>query len=187
MSLGQVGSDFRVPLRGKILQSGSTLGGTYKYANLFDGSGNLIAPVLGSAANAAIAAPVGFSTIQVGKAIYDFTVDGGAQGLITPVSTCNLPANAIILGGTIDAVVAVTSLGSATVSVGTSAGSSASALLAATAKASLSLAALLNAVPVFATPVKLTAAGNITVTVGAADVTAGKLEIYMYFVVSAQA
>lgn len=132
-------------------------------------------------------APVGTSFLKVAHAIFDFSVDGGVTGLITPVSTAAIPANAILVGGSVNVVAAVTSLGSATLAVGTSAGSSASALLAATAKASLTLAAMLNAVPVFATPVKMSAAGNITVTVGTADLTAGKVEIFIVYYVASNA
>lgn len=119
------------------------------------------------------------------KAIYNFAMDGGVSGLITPKKTATLPKNAVIVGGTVNSTTAVTSAGSATVSVGTDAGSSATSILAATAKASLSANALLNAVPVFATPVKLTAKGNITVTVGTADLTAGVIEVTLFYYVAA--
>jgi hypothetical protein len=122
--------------------------------------------------------------LRVAKAIYSFATDGGAQGLITPKRTASLPKNAVIVGGTINSTGAVTSGGSATLSVGTSAGSSATAILGATAKATLSANALVNAIPVFATPVKLSAAGNITVTVGTADLTAGVVEITLFYFVA---
>ena len=126
------------------------------------------------------------NTLQVAKAIYSFAADGGAQATIQPKRTASLPKNAVIVAGTVNSTGAVTSAGSATLSVGTSAGSSTTAILAATAKASLSANAILNAVPVFATPVKLSAAGNITVTVATADLTAGVVEItLLYFVANA--
>ena len=191
MSLGAVGTDMRVPLRGKLLQSGTTLGGTFKYVNLFDASGNLIAPVLASAATAAVPAPVGFSGIQVAKAIYDFTVDGGshtvASGLITPALTVAIPINAIVIGATINSVVAISTTSSPTVAIGTSAGSSASSILTAAAASTLSVDAVLNGSVTLAAPFKMSAAGNVTVTIATADLTTGKLEIYIYFVVSAQA
>lgn len=123
---------------------------------------------------------------QTAKAIYNFAVDGGAQGTITPKRTASLPKNAVIVGGSINSTTAFTSAGSATLAVGTSAGSSTTSILGATAKASLSANALINAVPVWATPVKLSAAGNITVTIGTADATAGVVEItLLYYVANA--
>jgi hypothetical protein len=176
-----VGSHFRLPW------TGLQLGGTQ--VPLFDAAGLRLTGDAQStiAATAALPAPIGFSGLRVAHAIFSFAVDGGVTGLITPVSTAVIPANAIIIGGTVNVVAAVTSLGSATLSVGTSAGSSASALLAATAKASLTLAAILNAVPTLAVPVKMSAAGSITVTVGSADLTAGKVEIFLFFVVASNA
>lgn len=120
------------------------------------------------------------------KAIYDFAVDGGAATTITPKNNSIIPNNAVIVGGSVNVTTAVLSTGSATVGVGTSAGSSTTAILGATAKASLSIDARLNAVPVFATPVKLTAAGLITVTVGTEVLTAGVMEItLLYYVANA--
>jgi hypothetical protein len=123
--------------------------------------------------------------LRVARAKYSFAVDSGAQGLITPADSDTIPDNAIIVGGTINSTTAVTSDGSATVSIGTSAGSSTTSIKAATAKASYSADAVLNAVPVFATPVKLTAAGTITFTIGTADLTAGVIEVFLFYVVAA--
>jgi len=125
-----------------------------------------------------------YGSLQVAKAIYNFAVDGGAVSTITPKVTASLPANAVIVGGTINSTTALLSAGSATLAVGTSAGSSTTALLGATAKASLSLNALINAVPVFATPVKLSAAGNITVTIATAAATAGVVEVTLFYFVA---
>jgi hypothetical protein len=132
----------------------------------------------------AASSAIGLGVLRVAHAKYSFGVDGGVTGLITPASTAVIPAKAIMIGGTVNVTTAVTSLGSATLSVGTSAGSSASALLAATAKASLGAAAIVNAVPTLAVPVKMSAAGSITVTVGTADLTAGVVEIFIYYVVA---
>lgn len=126
----------------------------------------------------------GHSVLRVARAIYSFAVDGGAISTITPVSTVALPDNSVIVGGTINSTTACTSGGSATVSVGTSAGSSATSLLAATAVASLSADARINAVPTFATPVKLTAAGNVTFTIATATLTAGVIEATLYYYVA---
>lgn len=144
------------------------------------------ADVDGLAENDIISSKVhGLGLLRVARAIYSFAVDGGAVSTITPVKTAALPDNAVIVGGTVNASTAATSGGSATIGVGTSAGSSTTSILAATAVASFSTDALINAVPVFATPVKLTAAGNITLTVAAAALTAGVIEVTVLYYVAA--
>lgn len=127
---------------------------------------------------------VGHTALVAAKAIFNFTIDGGAISTITPNGTVSIPANAIIVAATVNSTTAVTSAGSATVSIGTSAGSSATSILAATAKASLSANAVLNGVPVFATPVKMTAAGSITFTVGTAVLTAGVIEVEVFYFIA---
>jgi len=116
------------------------------------------------------------------RAVYDFAVDGGAVSTITPVINMKIPSKAIILGGIIDIITTLTSGGSATIAVGTSAGSSTTSLKAALAVASWT-AGLLAIVPVFtaATMVKLTAEGQITVTVATAALTAGKFGVQVQY------
>lgn len=123
--------------------------------------------------------------LRVAYAKYDFAVDGGAQGTIAPANSSTIPDNAILVGATLNSTTAVLSGGSATVAVGTSAGSSTTSIKGATGKASWSADAVLNGVPVFATPVKLSAAGTITFTIGTADLTAGVIEAWVYYVVAA--
>lgn len=153
---------------------------------VFTNTGTTALPVWtrGAAANSTAN---GVNTMNVAHAIYNFTTDGGAISTITPALGASLPANAIIVGATINSPTAVTSAGAATVSVGTSAGSSATSILAATSKASFTIDALLNGVPVFATPVKLTAAGNLTFTIATATLTAGVIEAFVYYTVAQNA
>lgn len=141
-----------------------------------------------SITEAKIAASSGFGlgVLRVARAKYSFAVDGGTVSLITPAINAAIPDNAVIVGGTINSTTAATSGGSATISVGTSAGSGAASLLAATAVASFSVDALLNSAATHAAPVKLTAAGSITLTVAVADLTAGIIEVtVLYFVAAA--
>jgi len=119
------------------------------------------------------------------RAIFNFGVDGGAIATIVPKETATLPKGAVIVAGTVNSTTAVLSAGSATVSIGTSAGSSATSILGATAKATLSANALINAVSTFAAPVKLTAQGDITFTVGTAVLTAGVIEVTLFYFVAA--
>lgn len=127
-------------------------------------------------------AAVGLGSLNVAHAIYDFTVDGGAS--CTPVSTVVIPANAILIGATTNSTVAVTAAGSATVAIGTTAGSSGSSILTATGKASFTLDAVVNGTVTLAAPIKMTAAGSINVTIATGPLTAGKIEIFVYYVVA---
>ena len=141
----------------------------------------------GSVSSAEIVAPsdTGLGVLRTARAKYSFAVDGGAVGAIIPASTAVIPDNAIIVAATINSTTAVVGTTS-TLSVGTTAGSSATSILAATAEASLSVDAVLNGVPTFAVPVKMTAAGSINVTVGANVLTAGIVEVTcLYFVAAA--
>lgn len=153
-------------------RSGSILVGTVTAPNFTD-SGQ---------SNSPGTALVAVDGLRVSHARYDFAVDAGAQGLITLASSDVIPAGAIMLGGTINPTTALTSGGSATIAIGTSAGSAANSLKAATAVASYSLDALLNVVPVFATPVKMTADGTITITVATADLLTGIMDIFILYV-----
>ncbi len=128
----------------------------------------------------------GRGILRTARAKYDFAVDGGAISTITPGSVVNatIPDNAVIVAGTINATTACTSGASATISVGTSAGSSTAAMLALTAVASFSADAIINAVPVFATPVKMTAEGRITFSIAVAALTAGVIEATLFYFVA---
>ncbi len=145
-----------------------------------DGSGLTGIPSTAVVGNTAF----GHSLMRVAHMQYSFAVDGGAIGAITPANTALMPANAIIYGAIINPTTAVQSLGSATVAVGTTAGSSATSLLTATAKATLSANALVNGAATFAAAVKLSAAGSLNITVGTAALTAGIIEVYVFYVVS---
>jgi hypothetical protein len=125
----------------------------------------------------------------VAYAAYSFAADGGAISTITPSINSTIPANAIIVGVILNPTTALTSGGSATIAVGTSAGSSTTALKGATAVASYTLDAVMAGVPVFtaASAVKLSAAGSITITVATAALTAGVMEVFVFYVVPTNA
>lgn len=115
---------------------------------------------------------------------YSFATDGGLVSTITPGASFNttIPANAILVGGTVNVTTAVTSGGSATVGVGCAGtGGSTTTLLAATAKASLGTNVVLTTVSTFAAPKKLTGAGGITFTIGTAALTAGVIEVFVTY------
>lgn len=129
----------------------------------------------------------GETGLRLAHAQYNFSLDGGAIGTITPVNNFTLPAKAVITNVSINSTTAVTSLGSATVAIGTTLGSSATSLLAATAKASLSANAFVQGVPVpqtASTFIKMSAAGQLQITVAVAALTAGVIEVYVWYYVS---
>jgi len=124
---------------------------------------------------------------RMGRAKYDFAVDGGgAPGLITPATNCVIPDNAIIYGGLCNSTTALVG-STTTIAIGTSAGSAANSLKTATAEATYAADAVLALTPVMtaATAVKMTAAGSITITTATAALTAGVLEITVFYFVAA--
>lgn len=130
-----------------------------------------------------------YDGVYVAKAIYDFSVDGGAETAIIPSISDIIPAGAVVFGGFVNSPTAVTSGGSATVAVGTSAGSSADSILGATGKASFTTDAVLEVLgtnsqaATQAPSFKMTAAGQIQLTVGAAALTAGVIEVNVLYVI----
>ncbi len=136
-------------------------------------------------AGLALNTAAGISPIRVAHARYDFSVDGGAIATITPAFNATIPDNAIIMNAIINPTVALTSGGSATIAVGTSAGSSTTSIKGATAVASYSLEAMVQSVPVpqtASTWVKMSAAGQITITVATATLLTGVMDIFVLFV-----
>jgi predicted RecA/RadA family phage recombinase len=115
---------------------------------------------------------------------YNFAVDGGAEGTITPAENVTIPAQTVLLASLVNSTTAVTSGGSATVEIGTTAGSSATSILGSTAKATLSANALIEGAVTPAAPVKMSAAGQVQLTVGVAALTAGVIEIELWGFIS---
>lgn len=125
----------------------------------------------------------GLGVVGNAKMTYDFATDGGAISTITPTNSPTLPANAIILGGTIDITTTLTSGGSATIALGLGSGAQVAALKAATAVATWA-AGQLAVIPVFtaASYVKVTAATRLTATVAAATLTAGRFDVNLVYI-----
>ena len=121
-----------------------------------------------------------------GLNVTKFTFDTAAKDAnTTPVSNktvaahplaVKIPDNAIVIIGNVDVIAAVTSDDAATVAIHLA---NENDLLAATGKTSLTLAAQLPMAAVNAAPIKLSAEKAITVTVGTAALTAGKLDGYI--------
>jgi predicted RecA/RadA family phage recombinase len=122
--------------------------------------------------------------VRVAHALYDYTVDGGAS--CTPANSDTIPANAVVFGGVVNSTAAVTASGSATVAIGTAAGSASNSILTATGKASLGLDAVV-APTCAATPLKMSAAGKISVTIATGPLTAGQIEVWVLYALASNA
>jgi len=142
-----------------------------------------------SVSDAALQANINYgnSPQRICHAQYNFANDGGATGAITPKNNCTLPANAVITNVATNATTSVTSGGSATIAAGTTAGSSATSFFTASGKANFASGDFVQGVPVpdtASTWVKLSAAGQVQITVGTAALTAGVVEFYVFYYVS---
>ena len=122
------------------------------------------------------------------KGVYDFSKVGGAIGSFNLVDDDGnpvvIPSGALILNAFAFVYTAATSGGSATIAL---TAESAGDLLAATAVASFSASAKLQGVPDFGTladSVLTTAARNLQATVAVAALTAGKVEVYVFYVLT---
>lgn len=126
------------------------------------------------------------SALNVAYFEYDYSKHGGAVGDIT-VYGDGIPSDAIIVGGMIRVKTAVTTGGDPlTTTVAIKAVSSGD-ILAATAVNSLTLNALLDTVPDMsaANAIRLAAAINsLTFTVATAALTAGKIVVAVYYIVT---
>lgn len=143
----------------------------------------IVAPNYAPVNAAPTAAPLAYAR-------YNFAVDGGgAPGLITPAVNTTIPINAILTGCVINSTTAL--VGPTQLSIGLSAGGGgAAALLALTNTASFSLDAKIAGVPVpqtAATWIKMSAAGQITVTTTVAPASAGVIEIFVDYVLALNA
>lgn len=134
-----------------------------------------------------IAAAAGLSNfvfadgILLARARYDFAIDGDplAPGLITLANSDVIPKGAIMVGGYI---YTPTNLAGATnVIVGASAGGS-NASFHASATIATYNGLIVPVVPTFAVPVRLTAAGTITITSTVAALTAGVMDIVVLYI-----
>lgn len=114
---------------------------------------------------------------------YDFAVDGGAVGTVDLTRNAVIPARAVILGGFVEVDTAVTSGGSATLAITVeSAGDIVAA--AAVSGAPWSTTGRKSVVPAFtgATGVKTTAARKIQATIATAALTAGAVDVVLFYV-----
>lgn len=132
---------------------------------------------------------IGLGVPRVCHAKYDFAVDGGAVTTITLASNGTIPINAIIKQVIIS--VSTSFVGSTgNVSFGLSAGGAgAAALLANTARGTLSAGVIVQGIPVQSAAgvnssfIKMSAAGAVTMTIATNALTAGVADIFVEYVV----
>lgn len=123
----------------------------------------------------------GIHAPMIAHTVYNFTNDGGAIGVITPKCSALIPAGAILIGSWYKVSTALA--GSGNISVGTSAGASATAILGATAVSGLGVSGVVaQGVALGATPVAMTAQGQTIVTLSG-TLTAGVFESFCLFVI----
>jgi hypothetical protein len=125
------------------------------------------------------------TTVYTVRGRYDFAVDGGAVGDITlSGGTTPIPANAVILGGFCEVDTAVTSGGAGTLAIKVE-GAGDIVAAAAVSGAPWSTTGRKSVVPVFtgATTVKTTAVRAITATVATAALTAGVVDVVLFYIV----
>lgn len=147
-----------------------------------DGSGNAKYGTVGDSLLTSTSA-FGNTAVRVCHAQYSFANDGGGSpGTITPTNNCTLPAKSILFGSLINwTTAAVGALN--TTSIGTTGtGSSTTAIMPATAVASLT--GFVTGAVTFASPLKITTSGTVTLTTNTAALTAGVCEIFVFYVVS---
>lgn len=121
--------------------------------------------------------------LRVARGRYSFAVDGGAVGS-TDMTVESLPANAIVLGGFAEVDTACTSGGAGTLAI-TLEGAGDIVAAAAVSGAPWSTTGRKSIVPVFtgATTVKTTVARKIVATIATAALTAGVVDVVLFYVV----
>jgi hypothetical protein len=128
----------------------------------------------------------GPSEIQVATGRYDFAVDGGAQGTLGLNGQTVIPSGAVIVGGYVHILTALTSGGAATIACQVNA---ANDILTAVAVATWDLTPVLkNVLPAEttgaltdSTKVLTTAARDISIVIATADLTAGKFDVVLFY------
>lgn len=120
--------------------------------------------------------------LKIARGRYDFAVDGGAIGDIDLTRDAQIPVNSIILGGFVEVDTAIVGSG-ASVAIKVE-GAADTVAVAAVSGAPWSTTGRKSVIPVFtgATTIKTTAARKIQATVSAAVLTAGAMDVVLFYV-----
>lgn len=135
-----------------------------------------------------VSAAVGLGFLRVAKATYDFAVHGGAIGAINLGVT--IPANAIVCGGFIEVLTTCTTAGAdaGTMAISVEGANDIVTATAVSAGGNIWDAGKQAIIPKANTPestgVKTTVARAITATIATQAFTAGKFNVFLFFVVS---
>lgn len=123
------------------------------------------------------------TNVQVARGQYSFAADGGAIGS-TNMTMESIPANAVVLGGFVEVDTACTSGGAGTLAI-TLEGAGDIVAAAAVSGAPWSTTGRKSVIPAFtgATTVKTTAARKIVATIAAAALTAGIVDVVLFYVI----
>lgn len=133
-----------------------------------------------------------YDGIYVAHMLYDFNVDGGvynASGAIVPAVSDVIPKGALVFGGLALGIVSL--VGPTDVELGTSAGSSQTSILGSTAIASIAAGDIIELIGnnsqagTNKAPFVMTAAGQMRLTLTAANATAGSIEVFLFYVIPA--
>lgn len=127
-----------------------------------------------------------YDGVYCARAIYNFAVDGGSHTVaIIPNLSDTIPLGALVYGGL---AFGVTNLaGPTNFEIGTSAGSGAATILAATAIASINAGLIIELIgnnsqaATNKVPFQMTAAGQIQITFTVANATAGCFEVFVFY------
>jgi hypothetical protein len=130
--------------------------------------------------------PRASQVLQIARGQYDFATDGGAVGDIDLTSQSLIPDNAVIVGGLVSVLTAVTGGGSATLAVKVE-GAGDMVAAADVTGSPWSTTGFKDVIPdgTGSTAVQTTAARKITATVATADLTAGKFDVVVFYTVLA--
>lgn len=130
-----------------------------------------------------------YDGIYVAHMLYNFAVDGGAHAaVIIPAVSDTIPKGALVFGGIANGITSL--VGPTNISLGTTAGSGAASILASSAIATLNagtVVELLGNNSQAATnkaPFKMSAAGQLDLTITVADATAGCFELFVFYVIA---
>lgn len=123
----------------------------------------------------------GLGRTKVATGMYDFAVDGGAVGDIT-LRGGTLPSGAIIIDSLIDVDTALTSGGAATVAIKAESAADINAADAISGAPWSTTGAKRGDLTATTAPVKTTAARTLAATVATAALTAGKFNVYVFYV-----
>lgn len=127
------------------------------------------------------ASQIGMGQAKIAVGLYDFATDGGAVGDIT-LRGGTIPSGAILLDALLHVDTALTSGGAATVAIKVESAADVNAADAISGAPWSSTGAKRADFTATTAPIKTTAARSIVATVGAAALTAGRFQVYVFYV-----